>query len=161
MIPKEFHGLPVHALAVHAAVVFVPLAALLAILFVVPRTRAWAALPMPSRLLPRCCASTSTRASGFNLKTHVAGLSVRRRSSTTRLWARRPERPRGLGEPAVLPDDRLRDHRGRRVPALATPGDPFSGTVQYAACAVLVVGALRWPSRRTGLVRPAQGQLEP
>lgn len=35
----ELNGLPLHALVVHAAVVFVPLAALAAILFVVPRWR--------------------------------------------------------------------------------------------------------------------------
>ena len=45
-MPKEINGLPVHALAVHAAVVVIPLAALLALLFVYPRTRAWARLPM-------------------------------------------------------------------------------------------------------------------
>lgn len=42
----QINGLPLHVLIVHAAVVAVPLAALLAILFVVPRTRAWARLPL-------------------------------------------------------------------------------------------------------------------
>ncbi len=42
---SHIHGLPLHPLAVHAAVVFVPLAAFLGILFVVPRTRAWARIP--------------------------------------------------------------------------------------------------------------------
>jgi uncharacterized membrane protein len=42
---SQIHGLPLHPLAVHAAVVFVPLAALLGILFVIPRTRAWARIP--------------------------------------------------------------------------------------------------------------------
>ena len=46
MIPQEFHGLPVHPLAVHAPVVLIPLALLLVVLFVIPRTRAWAAIPM-------------------------------------------------------------------------------------------------------------------
>jgi hypothetical protein len=43
----EFNDLPVHALAVHGAVVLVPLAALLAVLFAVPRTRAWAQWAFP------------------------------------------------------------------------------------------------------------------
>lgn len=43
---NQFNGLPTHVLAVHAAVVLVPLAALLGILFAVPRTRAWSRLPL-------------------------------------------------------------------------------------------------------------------
>jgi uncharacterized membrane protein len=43
---SEFNNLPLHALAVHAAVVSVPLTALLAVLFAIPRTRAWARLPL-------------------------------------------------------------------------------------------------------------------
>jgi Predicted membrane protein (DUF2231) len=37
----EFHDLPVHILVIHAVVVLVPLAGLLGILFVIPRTRQW------------------------------------------------------------------------------------------------------------------------
>ncbi len=43
---SEINGLPVHPLAVHAVVVLVPLAALLGVLFAVPRTRAWARVPL-------------------------------------------------------------------------------------------------------------------
>ncbi|MFY9913479.1 MAG: DUF2231 domain-containing protein [Nocardioidaceae bacterium] len=43
---NEFNGLPLHALAIHASVVIVPLAALLALLFALPRTRAWSRLPL-------------------------------------------------------------------------------------------------------------------
>ncbi len=43
---NQIHGLPLHPLAVHAAVVSVPLSALLGILFVVPRTRAWSRIPL-------------------------------------------------------------------------------------------------------------------
>lgn len=42
----EFNGLPTHALALHAAVVLVPLAATLGVLFAVPRTRAWSRVPL-------------------------------------------------------------------------------------------------------------------
>lgn len=45
-MPSQFNGLPTHVLAVHAAVVLVPLAALLGVLFAVPRTRAWSRLPL-------------------------------------------------------------------------------------------------------------------
>jgi hypothetical protein len=37
----EFHDLPVHILVIHAVVVLVPLAGLLGVLFVIPRTRQW------------------------------------------------------------------------------------------------------------------------
>jgi hypothetical protein len=43
---SEIGGLPVHALAVHATVVAVPLSALMAVLFVIPRTHNWAKLPL-------------------------------------------------------------------------------------------------------------------
>jgi peptidoglycan/LPS O-acetylase OafA/YrhL len=43
---NQINGLPLHPLALHAAVVLVPLAALLGILFAVPRTRAWSRLPL-------------------------------------------------------------------------------------------------------------------
>ena len=42
----QFHHLPVHALAVHGAVVAVPLAALMGVLFAIPKTRAWARVPL-------------------------------------------------------------------------------------------------------------------
>ena len=42
----EIDNLPTHALALHAAVVLVPLAAFLGVLFAVPRTRGWARLPL-------------------------------------------------------------------------------------------------------------------
>ncbi len=43
---SEINGLPVHPLAIHAVVVLVPLAGLLGVLFAVPRTRAWARVPL-------------------------------------------------------------------------------------------------------------------
>jgi uncharacterized membrane protein YoaK (UPF0700 family) len=44
---SEIGDLPVHALAVHLTVVAIPLAALLAVLFVIPRTHNWAKIPLP------------------------------------------------------------------------------------------------------------------
>jgi hypothetical protein len=41
------NDLPLHPLATHAAVVLIPLAGLLGVLFAVPRTRAWASVPLP------------------------------------------------------------------------------------------------------------------
>lgn len=43
---NEINGLPTHALALHAAVVLVPLAAVLGVLFAVPRTRGWSRVPL-------------------------------------------------------------------------------------------------------------------
>lgn len=42
----EINGLPLHALVVHAAVVFGPLSALLGLAYAVPRWRAWARWPL-------------------------------------------------------------------------------------------------------------------
>lgn len=42
----EINGLPLHAIVVHAAVVFGPLAALFGVLYVVPRFRAWLRWPL-------------------------------------------------------------------------------------------------------------------
>lgn len=68
----EVDGLPLHPLAVHASVVLIPLAALLAILFVVPRTRAWARLPLLLVSLGSVLSVFVTRESGFKLKDHLA-----------------------------------------------------------------------------------------
>lgn len=43
---NEINGLPTHALALHAAVVLVPLAGVLGVLFAVPRSRAWSRVPL-------------------------------------------------------------------------------------------------------------------
>lgn len=43
---NQINGLPLHPLALHAAVVLVPLAALLGILFAIPRTRSWSRVPL-------------------------------------------------------------------------------------------------------------------
>lgn len=43
---NEINGLPTHALALHAAVVLVPLAAALGVLFAIPRTRLWSRVPL-------------------------------------------------------------------------------------------------------------------
>lgn len=128
MIPDMFHNLPVHALAVHGAVVFIPLAALLAILFAVRRTRGWAALPMAIVSVVALLNVYVARESGFNLK-----------------------RDLGLGT-------LIQDHENKAnvlfylmigfaiiavvVYLLYRRGDSFIGTLEYAACGVLVVAAL-------------------
>ena len=65
---SQIHGLPLHPLAVHAAVVFVPLAAFLGILFVVPRTRAWSRIPLVLVSLGAVASVFVARLSGQNLK---------------------------------------------------------------------------------------------
>jgi len=139
MIPFQIHGLPVHPLAVHAAVVFVPLAALLAILFVIPRTRAWSALPMALVSVAALISVWVSRESGFNFKSHFsAGGGAAFDNSV-------------LGKAIAT-------HQGRAnvlsylmiafamiavaIYFLYRNADRFVGAVQYVACAVLVLGAL-------------------
>jgi uncharacterized membrane protein len=65
---SEIDGLPLHPLVVHTAVVLVPLAMLLGVLFAVPRMRAWARMPL---LLVTLAATASTyvaKLSGENFK---------------------------------------------------------------------------------------------
>ncbi len=47
MLPDTVNGLPLHVLSVHATVVLVPFAALLGLVFAVPRLRDWALFPLP------------------------------------------------------------------------------------------------------------------
>lgn len=133
MIPDTFHGLPVHALAVHGAVVFVPLSALLAILFVIPRTRAWAALPMLIVTVVALGNVFVARASGFNLRNDLAKFN-----------------------PQIVAT--VQDHLNKANVLfyvmivftivvivsylLYRQRDRFVGGLQYAVCGLLVVGAL-------------------
>ena len=128
MIPDRFHELPLHPLAVHASVVLVPLATLLAILFAVPRTRSWSALAMPMVSVAALVSVFVSRESGFNLKNDL-----------------------GIGEA-------IEDHQDKAntlfymlivfaiiavaVFVLYRQADRFTGPVQYVACGILVVGAL-------------------
>lgn len=68
---SEFHDLPVHALAVHAAVVLVPLSALLAVLFAVPRTRSWALWAFPLVTIAAMVAVFVSKQSGQELFEHL------------------------------------------------------------------------------------------
>src|SRR5262245_58538616 len=65
---SEINGLPVHPLVVHAAVVLVPLAALLGVLFAIPRTRAWSRLPLLLVSLAALVSVYVARQSGFKLQ---------------------------------------------------------------------------------------------
>jgi uncharacterized membrane protein len=71
MIPEKFHGLPLHPLVVHAPVVLIPLALLLALLYALPRTRAWAAIPMVLVSVAAFIATYLARESGFNFKNQL------------------------------------------------------------------------------------------
>lgn len=72
---NEFRGLPVHALAVHGAVVLVPLAALLGVLFATPRFRAWARVPLLLVSLGAVGAVFVAKQSGKHLETVLAAQS--------------------------------------------------------------------------------------
>jgi cytochrome bd-type quinol oxidase subunit 2 len=67
----EINGLPVHPLAVHGAVVLVPLAALMGVLFAIPKTRSWARIPLLLTSLAAVGAVFVARQSGFKIKDHL------------------------------------------------------------------------------------------
>jgi hypothetical protein len=131
----EIGGLPLHPLAVHAAVVSVPLAALLGILFAVPRTRAWSRVPL---------AVVSVGAAGAVFVARQSGKDL--------------EKTLGLtgGNSAVVALVRI--HAGRAnvlmimvvvfavlaVAAFFLSSDPrrFQGTLAVAVCAVVVVASV-------------------
>lgn len=141
MIPKEVNGLPTHALAVHAAVMLVPLAALLAVLFVIPRTRHWAAIPLPLVTLGALVSLYVARASGFNLKAYFVNLQGA-----------------SAFDKSVL-GDKIKIHEARAntlfylfivftIVVLAVgylyfrERERFTGALQLVASALLVIGAL-------------------
>ncbi len=144
-MPHEIHGLPVHPLAVHGAVVLVPLAALLAILFVVPRTRRWAALPMALVSVAGFVAVYVAKVTGHNLENTLIKLGG------GQAWLDSP-----IGKAVGV-------HAGRAstlvrmmlvfaviavvvyllwlAPSWIADRVKFTGVVEYVACAVLIVGA--------------------
>lgn len=67
--------LPLHPLATHAAVVLVPLACLLGMLFALPRTRPWATVPLPISALLAAIATLVSVRSGEALQ-RVGGLGA-------------------------------------------------------------------------------------
>lgn len=67
-MPKEINGLPLHPLVVHAVVVLVPLTALIAVLFLVPRFRRSLRWPMVVLALVSLASTFVARQSGLNLK---------------------------------------------------------------------------------------------
>jgi predicted membrane protein DUF2231 len=131
----EIGGLPVHPLAVHAAVVSVPLAALLGILFAIPRTRAWARVPL---------ALVSVGAAGAVFVARQSGKDLEKTLGLTG----------GNGAEVAL----VRTHAGRAnvlmvmvvifavlaVAAFFVSRDPrrFQGTLAAAVCAVVVVASV-------------------
>lgn len=137
---SQIQDLPLHPLAVHAAVILVPLATLMAILFVIPRTRSWAALPMAAGSVAALVAVFVARQSGISLKQTLQKLGGGQQ------WSNGP-----VGKAVAI-------HQGRAnvlmvmmiffaVIAVAVyflwrRPDRFTGTLQYVACAVLVVGAV-------------------
>jgi hypothetical protein len=134
-VPDEFNGLPLHPLAVHAAIALVPLAGLLGVLFAVPRTRAWARWPLALVALAAVAATYVARASGEALQ-EVGGLGTL-----------------GIGGPAA---DLVAEHEEAStvlfvlvigyavvaVGALLLTRTSVLGTPAHAVSALLVVGAL-------------------
>jgi hypothetical protein len=141
MVPKTFNGLPTHALAVHAAVVLVPLAALLAVLFVIPRTRRWATLPMPLVTLAALISLYVARASGYNLKAYFVKVTGGGSNFDTSV----------LGKAIKTHEDRANTLFYLMIVFaivvlavwyLSRDATRFSGAIEIAACALLVVGSI-------------------
>ena len=61
-------NLPLHPLVVHAVVIGVPLAALLAFLFAFPKTRSWARWPLAITVIGATGATYVARQSGLALE---------------------------------------------------------------------------------------------
>lgn len=68
----EINGLPLHPLLVHAAVVLVPMAGLLGVLFAIPRTRAWSRWPLLVVSLGAAATVYVTKESGESLQEVLA-----------------------------------------------------------------------------------------
>jgi hypothetical protein len=68
---NQFNGLPLHPLAIHATVVFVPLAALMGVLFAIPRTHAWSRLPLLLLSLGSVVSCFVSRQSGLALQSKL------------------------------------------------------------------------------------------
>lgn len=64
-------GLPLHPLVIHATVIGIPLALLLALLFAVPRTRSWARWPLVVTAVGALVATFVSRESGEALQSVV------------------------------------------------------------------------------------------
>jgi hypothetical protein len=67
----EFRNLPVHILVIHAVIVLVPLAGLLGLLFVYPRTRQWARHAFALVTLGALGATFVARQSGVHLMHNI------------------------------------------------------------------------------------------
>jgi hypothetical protein len=67
-MPEEINGLPLHPLIVHSVVVLVPLTALVAVLFLVPRFRRSLRWPMVLLAVASVASTFLARESGHNLE---------------------------------------------------------------------------------------------
>jgi Predicted membrane protein (DUF2231) len=67
----QINGMPLHPLIIHVAVLGIPLAFLLAGLFALPRTRAWARWPLAVTVLGATAATFAARESGHALEARL------------------------------------------------------------------------------------------
>lgn len=72
-MPDTVNGIPSHPLVVHFAVVLTTLAIVMAVLFLVPRTRGWARLPYPIVSIAALVAVFLAKESGEGLEQRVEG----------------------------------------------------------------------------------------
>ena len=67
----QINGMPLHPLIIHVAVLGIPLAFLLAGLFALPRTRAWARWPLAITVLGATAATFAAKESGEALRARL------------------------------------------------------------------------------------------
>jgi len=136
----EVQNLPLHPLAVHAAVVLVPLAALLGLLFVLPRARRLAGLPMALVSVAAVLSVIVAKLSGQNLKTALERLNGGKQwddSSIGKLVQTHQNRANVLLLMMIV-------FAVIAVAAylLSRRPDRFSGVTQVVVCVLLVLGAV-------------------
>jgi hypothetical protein len=82
VLPDTVNGLPLHALAVHATVVLVPLLALLGVMYAVPALRGWARWPLGLGAVGAALSTWVSMQSGGALKE-----ALEARGSVAGAWA--------------------------------------------------------------------------
>lgn len=136
----EIQGLPLHPLTVHAAVILVPLAALLALLFVVPRMRGWAGLPMAVVSIAAVLSLIVAKLSGGSLKNTLERLGGGKQWESSPIGKLVLEHQSRANVLLVL----MIAFAAVAVVAyfLSRRPDRFTGATQLVVCALLVVGAV-------------------
>ena len=129
-------NLPLHPLVIHAAVVGIPLAVLLAFLFAFPKTRAWARWPLAIVVVGATAVTFVARQSGLALETDLGikpGIARHADCEALPAW-----------QPTAVHHDRFLRRRLLNVFLVSrgTAGSPAGGSSQPAIVRVVLPIAL-------------------